>query len=71
VGGAETDKQVGLDKAHLTAEKGHYLLPFARLLLAVAALRDKNIAQAREELSWLAAQFPANHLFREELAKVK
>jgi hypothetical protein len=71
VGGAETDKQVGLDKARLTAEKGHYLLPFARLLLAVAALRDKNMAQAREELSWLADQFPANHLFREELAKVK
>jgi hypothetical protein len=71
VGGAETDKQAGIDKTHLTAEKGHYLLPFARLLLAVAALRDKNIPQARVELSWLAEQFPANHLFREELAKVK
>ena len=42
VGGAETDKQAGIEKVHLTAEKGHYLLPFARLLLAVAALRDKN-----------------------------
>ena len=56
---------------HLTADKGHYLLPFARLLLAVAALRNKDRVQAREELTWLVAQFPANHLFREELAKVK
>lgn len=69
--GAETDKQIGIDKLRLTAEKGHYLRPFARLLLAVADLRDKDRAGARQELSWLAAQFPANHLFREELAKVQ
>jgi hypothetical protein len=69
--GAETDQQLGIEKMHLTADKGHYLLPFARLLLAVAALRNKDRAQAREELTWLAAQFPANHLFREELAKVQ
>jgi hypothetical protein len=71
IGGAETDRAVGIEKMHLTAEKGHYLLPFARLLLAVTALRNKDRAQAREELTWLAAQFPANHLFREELSKVK
>lgn len=69
--GAETDQQLGIEKMHLTADKGHYLQPFARLLLAVAALRNKDRAQAREELTWLAAQFPANHLFREELAKLK
>ncbi len=71
MGGAETDKQVGIEKMQLTADKGHYLLPFARLILAVAALRNKDRVQAREELTWLAAQFPANHLFREELAKVQ
>jgi hypothetical protein len=69
--GAETDKEVGLQKVHLTADKGHYLLPFARLLLVVADLRNKDTARAREELTWLAAQFPANHLFRDELAKIK
>lgn len=71
MGGSKTDKEEGLQKLRLTAEKGHYLLPFARLLLAVAALRDKDRDGARRELGWLAMQFPANHLFREELNKVK
>lgn len=71
MGGAETDREVGLQKMHLTAEKGHFLLPFAKLILAVAALRNKDRAQARQELGWLVQQFPANHLFREELAKVQ
>jgi hypothetical protein len=69
--GSETDKEEGLQKLRLTAEKGHYLLPFARLLLAVAALRDQDRDGARRELGWLTTQFPENHLFREELAKVK
>jgi hypothetical protein len=69
--GAQTDKQAGIDKLRLTATKGHYLQPFARLLLAVAALRDKDRPQARQYLAGLVAQFPANRLFREELAKVK
>ncbi len=71
MGGARTDRQVGLDRLRLTAEKGHYLRPFAKLLLAVAALRDKDRVQARQQLTWLASNFPANHLFREELAKVQ
>ncbi len=70
-GGAETDKDTGIDKLKLAAEGGHYLKPFARLMLAVAAIRDKDSARAREQLTWLTAQFPLNHLFREELAKVK
>jgi hypothetical protein len=69
--GSETDKGEGLEKLRLTAEKGRYLLPFARLLLAVAALRDKDRDGARRELAWLTAQFPGNHLFREELSKVQ
>jgi hypothetical protein len=71
VTGAQTDRQEGLEKLRLTAEKGHYLLPFARLLLAVAALRDKDHTAARKELGWLSEQFPDNHLFRAELAKIK
>lgn len=69
--GSETDKEEGLQKLRLVAERGHYLLPFARLLLAVAALRDKDRDGARRELGWLTTQFPANHLFREEFAKVQ
>jgi len=71
LGGSETDKNEGLQKLRLVAEHGHYLMPFARLLLAVAAVRDKDRDGAKRELGWLATQFPANHLFREELAKVQ
>lgn len=69
--GAETDKQNGLEKLGLTAERGHYLAPYARLLLAVAALRDGNKKKARDLLGWLAARYPNNRLYREELAKLQ
>jgi hypothetical protein len=71
LGGAQTDRQAGIERLRITAEKGHYLLPYARLLLAVAALRDKDFGTARSSLAWLAAEFPANRLYREELAKLK
>jgi hypothetical protein len=71
LGGAETDRQAGIEKLRITAEKGHYLLPYARLLLAVAALRDKDVAAAKATLLWLSTEFPANRLYREELAKLK
>jgi hypothetical protein len=71
VSGANTDREAGLEKLRVTAEKGRYLLPFARLLLAVAALRDRDTATARHYLNWLAGEFPLNRLYREELAKLK
>jgi hypothetical protein len=69
--GAQADKNQGLDKLRLTAEKGHYLLPFARLLLAVAALRDKDRTKARELLGGLAREFPNNNLYARELARLQ
>lgn len=69
--GAETDRAAGLQKLRMTAEHGHYFLPYARLLLAIADLRDNNPAGAKQELTWLAAEYPGNHIFREELAKLK
>ena len=69
--GAETDKQTGLHNLRLTAEHGHYLLPYARLLLAVAALRDNDKNQAREILSWLSREFPENLLYAKELVKLQ
>ena len=68
--GAQTDKDMGIQKLQLTATKGHYLLPFARLLLAVAALRDKNRNQAKELLQNLAQEFPNNQLYRRELSRL-
>ncbi len=68
--GAQTDGEMGIQRLRLTAEKGHYLAPYARLLLAVAALRNKDKTTARRTLEWLAKEFPANPLYREELAKI-
>jgi len=68
--GAQTDKNDGIQKLHLTAEKGNYLAPFARLLLAVAAVRDKDPQTARNLLSGLAHDFPQNHLYAAQLARV-
>jgi len=69
--GAETDKERGIQKLQLTATKGHYLMPFARLLLAVAALRDKHRNQAKELLQDLVREFPNNQLYRRELSRLQ
>jgi hypothetical protein len=71
LGGSETDKQEGLQRLRLTAEKGYYLAPFARLLLAVAALRDKDRGTAKTLLAGLATQFPRNQLYAKELARIQ
>lgn len=68
--GAQTDKEEGITKLRLTAEKGHYLAPFARLLLAVAALRDNDRHTARTILASLSQEFPSNQLYRKELARI-
>ena len=69
--GAETDKDTGIQKLELAASKGHYLLPFARLLLAVAALRDNDRGTAKKLLQNLAQGFPNNHLYSRELARLQ
>ena len=69
--GAQTDKEVGIQKLRVTAENGRYLQPYARLLLAVAALRDKDWNHAKELLRGLAAEFPRNRLYFEELARLQ
>ncbi len=66
--GGETDRAVGMGKLRLVAEKGHYLAPLARLLLAVAALRDHDLNRGRDLLAGLTREFPRNPLYRQELA---
>ncbi len=69
--GGETDKAVGIQKLKLTSEKGHYLAPFAKLLLAVAALRDHNTWRARTLLEGLVHEYPHNPLYAQELARLQ
>src|SRR5580700_6104967 len=69
-GGGETDRDKGVEDLRLTAEKGRYLSPYARLLLAVAALRNKDVPKARDLLGALAREFPHNRLYAQELAQL-
>lgn len=70
MGGFSTDKKQGLDELRLTAEKGTYLGPFARILLAIAYVRDKDKPRAREVLASLRTEFPNNPLFGREIARL-
>lgn len=70
LGGAETDKRAGIEQLRLTAAHGRYLAPFARLLLAVAALRDNDNTTARSLLAGLSREFPNNQLYSQELARI-
>lgn len=68
--GSQVDREKGLEELRMTAQYGHYLEPFAKLLLAVAALRDNNRALARELLSGLHNRFPNNPLYLKELNRL-
>ena len=68
--GGETDRAAGIARLKLTAQKGRYLAPFARLLLAVVALRDRDVSGAREWLAPLTKEYPHNQLYRQELARL-
>ena len=68
--GGETDKTLGEQDLELTAAQGHYLQPLAKLLLAVAAVRDKDTAKAKQLLASLAQEFPNNPLYAQQLAKL-
>ena len=68
--GVHGDKKKGIEQLQIAAERGHYLRPFAKILLALTALREKKPEVARTEFTQLAAEFPENPLFARELAKL-
>jgi hypothetical protein len=71
MGGMPGDKQGGIADLQTTAQHGHYLAPFARILLAIAYVRDKNKIRALELLTALRTQFPGNTLFPREIARLQ
>lgn len=71
LGGLPADKQGGMADLQMTAEHGHYLAPFARILLAIAYVREKNRPRALELLSDLQRDFPGNTLFPREMARLR
>jgi hypothetical protein len=70
-GGFRGDRALGMQQLGLTAANGHYLRPYAKLTLALAAMREKRWALARTQLEQLTAEFPVNAKFAHELAKLK
>ena len=72
MGGVHGDKMLGMQQVARAAASEHarYLRPFARLMLALAALREKDPDLARQQLQELTMEFPENPLFAKELAKV-
>jgi hypothetical protein len=72
MGGVHGDKALGMRQLERAAssEHAHYLRPYGRLMLALAALREKNPDVTRRQLQSLVAEFPENPLFAAELAKV-
>jgi hypothetical protein len=70
-GGFHGDRALGMRQLALTAASGHYLRPYAKLTLGLAAMREKQPDLARTEFEQLVAEFPGNPKFARELAKVR
>jgi hypothetical protein len=69
--GLPGNKQAGIADLQTTAQHGHYLAPFARVLLAIAYVRDKDKSRALQLLTSLRAQFPGNTLFPREITRLQ
>ncbi|MBS1800825.1 MAG: hypothetical protein JSS95_13500 [Acidobacteria bacterium] len=68
--GAQTSREEGIRLLKLTAGQGHYLAPFARMMLAVAALRENKPQEARAILIDLKKEFPLNSMYDRQLALI-
>ena len=71
LGGLPSDKAGGIADLQTTAEHGHYLAPFARILLAIVYVREKDKPRALQLLTALRSEFPANTLFPREIARLQ
>jgi hypothetical protein len=70
LGGVSGDKEGGIAELQTVSAEGHLLAPFARILLAIAYVHEKELPRARELLVGLQREFPNNSLFGRELARL-
>jgi hypothetical protein len=70
-GGLEGSKQRGMDQLSRAARGGVYLAPYAKILLAMACLREKRYSDAKRLMAELKTQFPESPLFEREGANVE
>jgi hypothetical protein len=63
-------KTQAIENLRLVATSGHYLKPFAKILLAIVCVREKQPEETRRLLAELSTEFPENKLIRKELDKM-
>jgi hypothetical protein len=68
-GGIHGDKQLGMQQVQKTVDKGRYLKPFAQILLALSARREKQNELAQKLLKDLNEEFPGNAVYLAEYEK--
>src|SRR6266705_759557 len=68
-GGIHGDKKLGMGQLAKPAGNGRYLKPFSKIVLALAARREKQDPLAQKLLHGLTEQYPDNELFASEYAK--
>jgi hypothetical protein len=68
-GGIHGDKKLGMEQVSKTVENGRYLKPFAKIMLALAARREKQNKLAQRLLRELSEEFPESPRYAVEYAK--
>lgn len=70
IDGIEGSKEQAFEKLEIVAAQGRYLGPFARILMSIIALREKQPERAQALLDELTRDYPENRLLRAELERV-
>lgn len=68
-GGVHGNKKLGMEQVSKTVEGGRYLQPFAKIMLGLAARREKQRPLAQKLFRELTEEFPESPLYRDEYAK--
>ncbi|HEX8835597.1 MAG TPA: hypothetical protein VF748_01560 [Candidatus Acidoferrum sp.] len=68
-GGIHGDKKLGMEQVGKTVENGRYLKPFAKIMLALAARREKQNKLAQRLFRELSEEFPETPQYAIEYAK--
>jgi tetratricopeptide (TPR) repeat protein len=70
-GGIHGDKKLGMHQLEEAADGGRYLEPLAKIMLALAARREKQKPLAQKLLRELTEEFPESPLYATEYAKAR
>jgi hypothetical protein len=68
-GGIHGEKKLGMEQVGQTVERGRYLKPFAKIMLALAARREKQNKLAQKLFRELSEEFPESPQYAIEYAK--